>query len=155
AQNDLGAVLLYVGQSKRALAAFRKACAVNLPDNERASRDRLTYLMNLGQTLQRTGKLEEAESVLREGAKGRQTLHGRDHPAYGFGLEPLAEVFLQRSKLGEAELAVEEAVANLWKTRHPRLAAALALKARILKTAERETPPFADLEELPDNLIGE
>jgi tetratricopeptide (TPR) repeat protein len=154
AQNDLGSVLLSVGQPKRAVEAFRKACSVVLPDAH-LMRDRLTYLLNLGQTLQRAGELEEAESVLREGLRGRQATYGRDHPGYGFALEPLAEVFLLRGKLGEAELAIDDAVANFSKNRHPRLASALALKARILKTAERETPPFAELEKLPDHLIGE
>jgi tetratricopeptide (TPR) repeat protein len=154
AQNDLGTVLLSIGQPKRAAAAFRKACSVVLPDPH-LMRDRLTYLLNLGQTLQRAGELAEAEAVLREGLRGRQAIYGREHPSYGFALEPLADVFLQLGKLGEAEVAIDEAVANFSKNRHPRLAMVLALRARILKMAERDTPPFAGLGELPDSVIGE
>ncbi len=45
-----------------------------------ATRDRLTYLMNLGDVLARCEEYEEAEQVLREGLAERERFYGRQHP---------------------------------------------------------------------------
>src|SRR5579872_3876999 len=91
AANDLGCVLLWTGQQRQALAAFRTACAVEFPGTGQEARDYLTRLMNLGTALEQAGDLAEAEEVLRRGLEGRRAFYGADHPGYAFGLEPLAQ----------------------------------------------------------------
>jgi tetratricopeptide (TPR) repeat protein len=155
AQNELGTVLLNVGHYHRAVEAYREACAGPMPAEELALRDRLTFLMNLGLALQLAGELEEAEQVLREGLEGRRDHYGQDHPGYAFGLEPLASLLL---RLGRAEGALkyaDAAVQNFWRNGHPRVATALAVRAEALKAAGRDTPPFAHLEGLPNEIIEE
>src|SRR5947209_5798673 len=67
AQNDLGRVYFSTGQPKLAAEAFALACANELPDNEQATRDRLTYLMNHAMALEAVGDLEGADRAYREG----------------------------------------------------------------------------------------
>ena len=50
----------------------------------------------------------------------------------------------------QAEQTVEETVENLWRNGHPHVAAVLALRARIYKTAGKETSAFDRLEALPE-----
>jgi tetratricopeptide (TPR) repeat protein len=153
AQFELGSLLLYMGQFRQAADAIRKACDINIPDDTRATRDRLTYLMNLGEVLEQIGELAEAEQVLREGLSAREQFYGREHPGYAFGLEPLAAVMLRMGRIEEALQMAEETIDNFWREGHPRVASALALRAEILKTAELDTPPFDGLEELPDGIL--
>jgi tetratricopeptide (TPR) repeat protein len=152
AECDLSNILLNVGAVDRAIASIRRAAAIENPDNRRASRDRLTYLMNLGMLLEQTGELDEAETVLRRGLDGRRAFYGPDHPGYGFGLEPLAAVLLAKGDLPEAERLTDEAVANFWKNRHERIASAIALRAEVRKSMA-ERPGFDALDELPDDML--
>jgi tetratricopeptide (TPR) repeat protein len=153
AQFEFGSLLLYMGQFRQAADAIREACDINLPDDSQATRDRLTYLMNLGEVLEQIGELDQAEQVLREGLTAREQFYGREHPGYAFGLEPLAAVTLRIGRLDEALQMAEETIDNYWRDGHPRVASALALRAEILKTAELDTPPFDGLEELPDGIL--
>lgn len=155
ALNDLATVLLYLREPDRAVAALRAACAVYVPDDPEAVKDRLTYLMNLGYALQHQGDLDEAEQVLRDGLDGRRLFYGRKHAGYGFGLEPLADLLLRKGKTEEALKLIDETVDNFWGAGHPRVATALALRAVILKTAGADTPPFANVDPLPDDIIAE
>jgi hypothetical protein len=62
----------------------------------------LSYRLNLGMVLRMAGRLDGAETELRHGAEDRLAFYGREHPGYAFGLEPLAEVLLQRGNASEA-----------------------------------------------------
>ncbi len=155
AQNDVASVLMYLRAPDRAAEALRKACAVYAPDDYEASKDRLTYIMNLGFALRHAGDLDEAEKVLRDGVGGRRLFYGRKHAGYGFGLEPLADLLLQKGKLDEALQLAEETVDIFWGAGHARIATALALRAEILRALGRDTPPFDGLDGLPDDIIAE
>ena len=62
AQFDLALVLVGVGDLSRAASALRRA--VDVPTHDDAARKlRLTYLLNLGDVLQRQGRLDEARAV--------------------------------------------------------------------------------------------
>lgn len=157
AEGELAAVLLGAGQPARAAEALRRATAGPEPADDAGRRERLTALMNLGEILERAGKVDEAEQVLRRGLEGRLRFYGREHPGYGFGLEPLAAVMLRKG--GPADVAAalemaEEAVRNFWKNRHPRVAGALALRAEALVANRRADPPFDGLEPLPEAVIA-
>ncbi len=155
AHNELGSVLMNVGQLDRAIAAMRESVSGPVPTTESALRDRLTFLMNLGQALIFAKRFEEAEEALHKGLEGRAGFYGREHAGFAFGLEPLAEV---TARLGKPDIALEmidEVVRNFWRNGHPRVAGALAIRAEILKSAGKLTPPFAGLEKLPAQVIEE
>jgi tetratricopeptide (TPR) repeat protein len=153
AYNELGTILINVDNPAGAVTAYRRACAGPMPAAPPALRDRLTFLMNLGMALQYTNQLEEAEQVLRQGVQGRAQYYGVDHAGYAFGLEPLATLLMRRGKMDEALQTFEATVANFWRNGHPRVATALALRAEALKRAGSHQPPFAGLEQLPDQVV--
>jgi tetratricopeptide (TPR) repeat protein len=150
AQSDFGDLLYTAGHAERSIDYFRRAASVPGRDDE-ARRDQLTYRMNVGVALQRAGRLDEAEAELRRGAEERLTFYGREHPGYAFGLEPLANLLLQRGDARQAATVAGEAVENLRRNEHPQLTALLVLRAVALHTAGE--PPFPDLDELPDNVV--
>jgi tetratricopeptide (TPR) repeat protein len=155
AYNELGTILLNVENFTGAVQAYRRACAGPMPVDKQALRDRLTFLMNLGMALQYANQIEEAEQVLRQGLNGRESYYGIDHAGYGFGLEPLGTLLLRRGKIDEALEIFEATVANFWRNGHPRVATALALRAEALKRSGSSVPPFADIEQLPDEILQE
>ncbi|WP_344499252.1 tetratricopeptide repeat protein [Dactylosporangium maewongense] len=149
AQCDLGNILLNCDQPDRAIACYRAAIAVPAVDRK----EHLTYRLNLGLALRMTGRLEDAEAELRRGAEGRQAFYGRDHAGYAFGLEPLADVLLQRGNVGQARDVIEEAVRNLWSNGHDQVASALALRAEVVHAGGTGEPLFAGLDQLPDGVV--
>jgi tetratricopeptide (TPR) repeat protein len=153
AHNELGTILLNVENFAGAVQEYRCACAGPMPSAPQALRDRLTFLMNLGMALQYANQLEEAEQVLRQGAKARAQFYGTDHAGHAFGTEPLATLLLRRGKIDEALEIFEATVANFWRNGHPRVATALALRAEALKRAGRPQPAFAGVEQLPDQVL--
>lgn len=151
AQCDLGNVLLNADQLDRAIECYRHAASASARDYE-SGKDQLTYRLNLGMALRMAGRLDEAEAVLRQGVQERLAFYGRDHAGYGFGLEPLADVLLQRGDVRQARQVIDEAVDNLGRNGHERLAAVLALRAAIVLAGGAE-PPFRGLHQLPDQVV--
>ncbi|WP_285688243.1 tetratricopeptide repeat protein [Actinoplanes sp. NBRC 103695] len=154
AQSDLGTVLLNTGQHDRAIECYRRAVSAAPRDHE-SRKDQLTYRLNLGLALRMAGRLDEAEAELRQGAQDRLAFYGREHAGYAFGLEPLADLLLRRGNPGEARQVVEEAVANLWRNGHERVASALALRAVIVHAAGSGEPLFPGLSQLPDEVVAQ
>ncbi|MET7420152.1 tetratricopeptide repeat protein [Dactylosporangium sp. NPDC005555] len=146
AQCDLGNILLNCEQPARAIDCYRQAISVPAVDRK----EHLTYRLNLGLALRLVGRLEEAEQELRRGAEERQAFYGRDHAGYAFGLEPLADVLLQRGNVRQAREVVEETVRNLWGNGHDHLASALALRAEIVHAGGAGEPLFPGLDQLPE-----
>src|SRR5438128_2346155 len=62
---ELASVLIAAGDLPRAAEPLRRAVAIRCRGDHEAERARLTYAMNLGEILRRTGALDEAEQVLR------------------------------------------------------------------------------------------
>lgn len=151
AQCDLGNVLLNADQPERAIECYRSATEATRTDPQ-TRRDHLTYRMNLGMALRMVGRLDEAEAELRQCAQDRGVFYGRGHAGYAFGLEPLAEVLLQRGDLRQAQQVAEQAMDNFWRNGHERLATALALRAEIV-AAGGTGPLLPDLEQLPDGIV--
>lgn len=154
-QYELGSLLAFMDRLDDAVTAMRRACAVNIPDDRQATRDRLTYLMTLGEILERKNALHDAEEVLRDGLVAREQFYGREHPGYAFGLEPLASVVFRQGDSAAALAMVEETIDNFWQNGHPRVASAFPLRAEILKTTDADTPAFDGLAELPDAILAD
>ncbi|WP_349338196.1 tetratricopeptide repeat protein [Plantactinospora sp. B6F1] len=152
AQCDLGNVLLNTDQLDRAIECYRHAVSATPRDHE-SRKDQLTYRLNLGLALRMAGRLDDAEAELRQGVQERLAFYGREHAGYAFGLEPLADLLRQRGEVAEARQVVEEAVANLWRDGHERVASALALRAAIVHAEESRDPLFVGLHQLPDELV--
>ncbi|HEV7708524.1 MAG TPA: hypothetical protein VGP16_10055 [Asanoa sp.] len=138
-----------------AFALLREGRVVSVAPGQdyEAAKDQLTYRLNLGMVLRMAGRLDEAETELRHGAEDRLAFYGREHAGYAFGLEPLAEVLLQRGNVGEARRVVEETVANFWRNGHERIATALALRAEIVRADGAEGPLFVNMDQLPDHVV--
>jgi tetratricopeptide (TPR) repeat protein len=153
AQDDLGNLHAFLGDMRGAVACYRRACEGPPPADTQARRDRLTYLVNFAAALEALDELDEAEQVHRQGVAGRRTFYGPDHPGYAFGLEPLATLLLRRGRPQEALQLLDECAANFRRNGHPRVAGALALRAEALKAVGDPQPPFAGLEQLPDQVL--
>ncbi|MEV4516287.1 tetratricopeptide repeat protein [Dactylosporangium sp. NPDC049525] len=146
AQCDLGNILLNCDQVERAIECYRHAVSVPAHDHK----EHLTYRLNLGLALRMAGRLEDAEAELRRGAEDRRAFYGREHAGYAFGLEPLADVLLQRGNVREAREVIEEVVRNLWQNGHEHVASALALRAEVVHAAGAGEPLFHGVEQLPE-----
>ena len=153
AQCDLGNILIGGDQPKRAVECFRSACSGPVPKRREARKDHLTYQLNLGVALALAGRLDEAETELRRNLQERLACYGREHSGYAFGLEILADVLFQRGDIREAREVIDEMVVTLFRNRHERVAAALALRAEIVTVQGRNEPLFPDLEQLPDEIV--
>ncbi|WP_144126117.1 tetratricopeptide repeat protein [Catellatospora sichuanensis] len=151
-QCDLGNVLLNADQINRAIECYRNATAAST-DDPQFRKEHLTYRLNLGLALRMAGRLDESEEELRRGAQDRLTFYGRGHAGYAFGLEPLADVLLQRGDVRQARQVVEETVDNLWRNGHPHVASALALRAEVVAAGATGDPLFPPMDQLPDPLI--
>ncbi len=152
AHNDKGTLLRAIGDDEGALASFQRAVDLTA-DNDDSRREHLTYLLNVGDVLQRSGVLEDAEDAIRRSLYGRRELYGPSHPGYAFALEPLAQVLLRQAKLDLALEAIEEAVASFRHHAHPRLATAMAVRAETLAAAGADTRTLEGIESLPDELL--
>ncbi|MER7334614.1 MULTISPECIES: tetratricopeptide repeat protein [unclassified Micromonospora] len=152
AQCDLGNVLLDADQLDRAIECYRRAVSATPRDHE-SRKDQLTYRLNLGLALRMAGRLDEAETELRQGVQERLAFYGREHAGYAFGLEPLADLLRQRGDVAGARQVVEEVVANLWRNGHERVASALALRAAIVHAGGTREPLFVGLHQLPDEVV--
>jgi len=157
AHDELGSFMWLTGARDRALVSFRHAARfVPDPSDVDQLREALTFALNLGEMLGEAGDLGEAEAVLRDGLARRGDLYGRAHPGYAFALEPLAQVLLRRGQPEAALESADEAVAILDANEHPRVAAALALRAEVAQALGRPLLPFGDgFGELPDERVVE
>ena len=154
AQNDLGRVYFGTGQTQLAVEAFREACAQEFPDDQQATRDRLTRLSNLAMALEAVGDLDGAQRAHRDVLKGREAFYGREHAGYAFGLEPYAKLLLRKGDFPAAVNAAEEALVIFWRNRHERVATALAVRAEALMfDGRKDADLFGPAERLPDDLL--
>jgi len=148
-------VLAAAGDVGGAVLAMRRAVAIPAESDD-AKKHRLTYLMNLGEALIHFDRLDEAESILTEGALERRTIYGPDHPGYAFGLEPLVDLLLVRNRHQEARAAAEEVLSLFWRHGHRRVANALVLFAYATKAFDGPTAPGLErLYALPAELVVE
>jgi tetratricopeptide (TPR) repeat protein len=145
-------VLCGVGELARAAAACRAAADVPAAGHA-AQKDRLTYLMNLGEILTRGERLAEAESVLREGLAEREKFYGVEHSGYAFGLAPLAENLLAQGRSEEALPLARQAVEINWANGNEQVASDLAIWAHVVKAVRGLDSPALDLwDKLPPHM---
>lgn len=140
---NVACVLCGIDEFSRAADACRTATAIPATD-QASQKDRLTYWMNLGDILIRTGQLDEAEQVLRSSLTERKAFYGVDHPGFAYGLAPLADLLIQRGKFREALPVAEQAVNINWQAGNDQVASDLVIRAYALAGAGEATPPMFD-----------
>ena len=119
---------------------------------QQGKKDRLTYLMNLGEFLILTKKRDEAEKVLRKGLEQREEFYGKDHSGYAFGQEALAKVLIAQRKYGEAFLLCEEAVKLEFENKNPHVAEDVTTMAYALAGTDPEENLWPMFEQLSPEL---
>ena len=135
---------LVAGDNDQAVRYLEKATEIPGTDHE-SQKDRLSYEMNLGDVLTRTGRLEEAEAHLRTGLAEREEFYGDDHPGVAFGLTPLANNLLSQGRAAEALPLIDRAIEINRAAKQPEVADDMALRAFIVKSAQGpEAPAFVD-----------
>ncbi len=153
AQFDLGCFLLAVQDMVGALAALRNACSIP-PTSSEAIKAHLTYVMNLGDILIISGQLDEAERILREALKERESFYGTSHAGYAYGLEPLAKVLFKKGNPKEAVRLINQALNIFYAQRHIETPVILALRAPMLKAAfGPDKLAFDGLDKLPPEMF--
>src|SRR5258705_7954505 len=113
AQCDLGNVLIEADQRERAIDCYRRAACATPRDHE-SRRDQLSYRLNLGLALREAGRLDEAETQLRQGAEERLAFYGREHAGYAYGLVPLAGLLRPRGGMAEGPPGVGGGGSQFW-----------------------------------------
>lgn len=101
---------LLLGMARRAVGAMRTASEIrgNTREDEK---NRLTYLMNLGDMLAYAGELEEALAVHQQGLAQREQFYGKQHPGYAYGLDSWADVAIALGRNKESLEAAQQSLA--------------------------------------------
>jgi tetratricopeptide (TPR) repeat protein len=127
---ELAHVMLALGDFGRAADLMKQAAEIPTHTSQ-ARRAQLNYQGNLGEVLQRLGRLGEARSVLEENLRGRAEVWGEGTEGYAVGQVSLADVLFWQGELERAEELIEEAAGVLWHAHSGRVVVALALRAAI------------------------
>jgi tetratricopeptide (TPR) repeat protein len=117
---------LVLGMTQRALESMRAAAEIRGETHE-DEKNRLTYLMNLGDTLGYAGELDEALAVHERGLAERERFYGKEHPGYAYGLDSWADVAIALGRFEEALKAAQQALAIYDAAGHQRIPHAWAL----------------------------
>jgi tetratricopeptide (TPR) repeat protein len=117
---------LLLGMVQRAVGAMRTASEIRGSTRE-DEKNRLTYLMNLGDTLAYAGQLDEALAVHERGLADRERFYGKQHPSYAYGLDSWADVAIALGRNKEALEAAQQALAIYDAAGHERVPHAWAL----------------------------
>lgn len=119
-------LLLALGMTARAVEALRAASASRGSTHE-DEKNRLTYLMSLGDVLGHAGQLEEGLAVHDRTLVERERFYGKQHPGYAYGLGSWADVAIALGRFADAVKAAQEALAIFDATGHARVANTWAL----------------------------
>lgn len=152
---DMGRLHFLIGEYKKAGTEFRHACDSPMPTTLPGRVDRLAFMFGFAACLDALKKPEEAEKVLRQCVAFARNLHGSASPGLAAALEPLARLLLRTGKAAEAAELMDEAYNILWKHGHPTITSAIPTRAESLKAVGRGDDAFADLHNLPDDLVSE
>ena len=151
---DIARVHLRTGEHAKAAAEFQHACKGPLPPDPADRRARLGFMFGFADALQAMGKFEDAEKVLHQCVAYARNLFGGSAPQSVAASVPLADGLLRAGKTGEALQTAQHAYDVLWQLGDPLVAFAVPVRAEALKAAGKPDNPFADLAELPDELVA-
>ncbi len=150
---ELARYHLRIGEIERAAQEFQHASKGPIPTDPEQRQDRLAFLFGFGAALGELGKLEEAEKVLRQCLAFARNVNGGQSASAAVALVPLADVLLKAGKTAEAAKLAIEAYNALWRLGDPQITAAVGTRAEALKATGRPDNAFADLTDLPDEMV--
>lgn len=110
--NNLAQVYQELGDYDRAVTALEDALRI-IERHENAGHEIVTTYANLGESLLRAGRLEEAGDRLRDAVR-RYQLKGEHGEHYSAALAALAEVYYRQGNLTDAQKFYELAAAELY-----------------------------------------
>jgi tetratricopeptide (TPR) repeat protein len=151
---DMARYHLRAGQVERAAQEFLHASKGPTSSVKEERQDRLAMMFGYGIALGEIGKLEEAEKVLRQCLAFARNVNGGRSASAAAAQVPLAEVLLQQVNMPEASKFAVEAYESLWKLGDSQIIAAVIVRAEVFKATGRAENPFADLDDLPDEIAA-
>jgi tetratricopeptide (TPR) repeat protein len=112
-------VYLATGLRERALEAITEASGIRGQTQE-DEKNRLTYLLNLGEFLADGDELEMALETHERGLEERAAFYGVDHPGYAFGLSSWVDAAIALERYDEALKRAYEALEIYNAAGHPK-----------------------------------
>jgi tetratricopeptide (TPR) repeat protein len=151
---DIARLHLRMGEFGKAAVEFQHACKSALPPDVPSRRDRLGFMYGFAEALFGLTRYDEAEKTLRQCEVFARNLHGPTSATAIAARAPVADALLRLGKTAEALKAAQECYDQLWRLGDPLITAIIPVRAEVLKAAGRPDNPFADLGELPDDLVA-
>ena len=93
-----------------------RLAADSCPDTTAGRKDRLMYLMNAGQLLNRAGQTDAAIEVLQTSLREREAAYGPEHAGTAYGQQALAEVYMSAGRFDEGLELSEKALTTFLHT---------------------------------------
>ena len=153
AYGDMARFHLRAGDIERAAHEFQHASKGPLPDDKEERQDRLAFLFGFGAALGELGRFEEAEKVLRQCLAFARNLNGGQSASAAVALVPLSDVLLKAGKTAEGAKLALDAYDSLWQLGDVQITVAVGTRAEALKALGRADNAFADLNDLPDEMV--
>lgn len=151
---DIGRLHLRMGEFGKAAVEFQHASKSALPPDVASRRDRLGFMYGFADALIGLTRYDEAEKVLRQCEVFARNIHGATSPVAVAAKAPLADGLLRAGKTADALKLAQECYDELWRLGDPLITQAIPVRAEALKAANRPDGPFADLGDLPDDLVA-
>ena len=150
---DIARLHLKMGAYGKAAVEFQHASKGPLPPEGADRRARLDFMYGFAEALLALGRFDEAEKVLRKCLAFARNLFGPNSPQASAANALLADGLLKAGKAVEAVQLVSGAYDALWQLGDALIAVAIPVRAEALKATGRTDNPFADLPDLPDELV--
>ncbi|MCE9564246.1 MAG: hypothetical protein K8U57_19555 [Planctomycetes bacterium] len=150
---DMARLHFRMGLYERAALEFQHAAKGPLPTEPEERQDRLAFLFGYGAALGADNQLAEAEKVLRQCLAFARSLNGVQSASAHVALVPLADVLLKADRIAEAAKFAHQAYDGLWKLGDPLFTSCVGTRAEVLKALGKADDPFADLADLPDEMV--
>jgi tetratricopeptide (TPR) repeat protein len=154
AYGDMARYHFRMGEYARSAQEFHHASNGPMPSDKGERQDRLAFMFGFGAALGELGNLEDAEKVLRQCLAFARNLNGGQSASAAVALVPLADVLLRAGKTAEATKLANDAFDSLWKLGDFQFTKAVGTRAETFKATGRTDDPFADLSELPDDMVN-
>lgn len=151
---DIGRLHLRMGEFGKAAVEFQHASKSPLPSDDIGRRDRLGFMYGFADALIGLTRYDEAEKVLRQCEVFARNIYGAGNPSAVVAKAPLADGLLKLGKTADALKMAQECYDELWRLGDPLIAEAIPVRAEALKAANRADGPFADVGDLPDDLVA-
>ncbi|MBL7038964.1 MAG: tetratricopeptide repeat protein [Pirellulaceae bacterium] len=150
-----GTLLCSTGDLDQGAELCRQA-ADACPDSTSGKKERLTYLMNVGQMLSHAGKPEQAVPVLQDSLAERIAFYGSGHAGVAYGQQVLAESLLASGQYAQGLEHAQAAVEIFESEQHHEFPGTFALQAALASAAGHTTESiWQGLADYPEDIVVE